>query len=140
MFTPPVLSPSGDFTPDKEYTENSIWTRVLLRRTHRLHGYQSPTQPTVFAELIKRPATDRSKSPPILGGVPMQGHRDQCEGFLRDKINELIFFPGNPSHKPLKRPFSVSSALSESSVRYPSNPLPREIRCRRPFHWGVNPV
>jgi hypothetical protein len=53
--------------------------------------------------------TDRSKAPHILVDVPMQGHRYQCEGFPRDKISELIFFPGDPSHKPLKRSFSVSS-------------------------------
>ncbi len=39
----------------------------------------------------------------------MQWHRDQCEGFPWDKISELIFFLRNPSHKPLKRSFSVYS-------------------------------
>jgi hypothetical protein len=33
----------------------------------------------------------------------MQGHREQCEGFLGKKISPFILSPRNPSHKPLKR-------------------------------------
>jgi hypothetical protein len=45
---------------------------------------------------------DRSKAPHRVRGHDAL-HRDQCEGAPRDKISELIFFPRNPSHKPLKR-------------------------------------
>ena len=52
---------------------------------------------------------DRSKAPHRVRGHDAL-HRDRCEGFLRKKISSLILSLGAPSHKPLKQPYSVSSA------------------------------
>jgi hypothetical protein len=51
---------------------------------------------------------DRSKAPHRVRGRDAL-HRDRCEGFLGKKISSLILSLGAPSHKPLKRSYSVSS-------------------------------
>ena len=53
----------------------------------------------------------RSKAPHMVRGHDAL-HRDQCEGFLGKKISSLILSLGDPSHKPLKRSFSVPSECS----------------------------